>query len=35
MLSDLEPYLPFNLFIIIYLIAFTALAAWIERRTRN
>ena len=35
MLFDLEPYLPFNLFIMIYLIAFTALAAWIERRTRN
>jgi len=35
MLFDLEPYLPFNLFIILYLIAFTALAAWIERRTRN
>lgn len=35
MLIDLEPYLPFNLFIILYLIAFTALAAWIERRTRN
>lgn len=35
MLIDLAPYLPFNLFLILYLIAFTALAAWIERRTRN
>lgn len=35
MLIDFEPYLPFNLFLILYLIAFTALAAWIERRTRN
>lgn len=35
MLFDLEPYLPFNLFIIIYLAAFTALAAWIERSTRD
>lgn len=35
MLFDLEPYLPFNLFLILYLIAFTALAAWIARRTRN
>lgn len=35
MLIDLEPYLPFNVFVILYTIAFVALAAWIERRTRN
>lgn len=35
MLFDLEPYLPFNLFLIAYAITFTALAAWVTRRIRD
>ena len=35
MLFDLEPYLPFNLFLIAYAITFTALSAWVARRIRK
>ena len=35
MLFDLEPYLPFNKFLILYAIAFPLLAAWVTRRIRD
>lgn len=34
MLFDLEPYLPLNLFLILYMLTVAALALWVSRRTR-
>lgn len=34
MLIDLEPYLPLNLFLILYMLTVAALALWASRRTR-
>lgn len=35
MLFDLEPYLPFNVFVVLVIVAMGAIAAWGEHRDNN